>query len=92
MPERKTSIKYISPLEKVDPLDKNGFKQIETFHGTVTDVLIAIKKGILKIEEGVQSDEDRVALFYRTYELIKMTVEEKIFADETKRKYRFSKR
>lgn len=87
MPERKASLRYISPLEIVDPLDKNGFKQIETFHGTVSDVLIAVKKGILKIEEGVQNDEDRVALFYRTYELIKMAVEEKIFADETKRKY-----
>ncbi|HZJ18173.1 MAG TPA: hypothetical protein VFD45_00960 [Patescibacteria group bacterium] len=88
MPERKVSAaRYASPLEKVTPLDKNGFIRIETFQGTVADVLVAVRTGIHKIEERIQTDEDRVALFYRTYELIKMSVEEKIYADETKKEY-----
>jgi hypothetical protein len=88
MLEREVAIeKYVSPLKGVNPLDEDSFREIETFHGTVADVLVAIKAGVLKIEEGSQSDNDRIALFYRTYELIKMAVEEKIFADETKRSH-----
>lgn len=85
MPER---TKYISPIDAIDPeKNKKGFNRIETYTGTVRNVIADIDKGITKLEAGRQTEEDAVELFYLTSKMIKMSVEEKIEADRGKKGY-----
>jgi len=78
---------YESPLRIVNPSKRKDFRNIETFRGSVEKLIGAISLGIDKIEAGSQTEKEATTLFYRTYELIKMTVEEKIDVDRSKKGY-----
>ncbi|MBU2632442.1 hypothetical protein KKG52_01885 [Patescibacteria group bacterium] len=83
----KETPKYESPLKIVDPSKEEDFENIETFHGSIAKLLNVINHGINKIETGSQTEKDPAILFYRTYELIKVAVEEKIEVDRAKKGY-----
>jgi hypothetical protein len=76
---------YTSPLRKVNPNQEEDFARIETYKGNVAVLLRDIGREIKNIEQGRISDENSLTLFYRTYELIKMTVNEKVDIDRQKK-------
>lgn len=76
---------YKSPLDQIDPSRSEKFNKIETYKGKVFDIISEIDIGIDCIQTQQLSDERALSLFYRTYELIKMSLNEKVEVDKAKR-------
>lgn len=85
MPERtEDPRRYVSPLKALAPEKTEDFNRIETYTGKVSDLIDTINMGISLIEAQELNEEGSVSLFYRTYELMKMTLNEKVDVDRSK--------